>query len=140
MNIPDIVNQLKPLVDAGLCVLIWLVQVIIYPSFEFCDVKQFKYWHSRYTQRISWFVVPLMFCQLGVHGWLIVHNLNALSLFAASLIATAWIATFVLSVPCHHRLQRSGYDVATIRRLVKTNWLRTVAWTTVFVLDLYTRI
>ncbi|GAA4448140.1 hypothetical protein [Novipirellula rosea] len=137
MNIPDIVLQLKPLVDTGLCVLIWLVQWIIYPSFEFCDLDRFQSWHRRYTQLISFFVIPLMFVQVGLHGWAIVSNPSFADGFAILCIAIAWVSTFMLSVPCHNRLQRHGYDVVTIRRLVHTNWIRTVAWTAVLASDLF---
>ncbi|WP_442505800.1 hypothetical protein SH528x_004609 [Novipirellula sp. SH528] len=136
MNIHDIVLQLKPLVDAGLFVLIWLVQWIIYPSFEFCDPDRFKSWHTRYTQLISFFVIPLMFAQVGLHGWAIVSDPSIAGWFAILCIAIAWGSTFVLSVPCHNRLQQHGYDVATIGRLVQTNWVRTAAWTAVLIVDL----
>jgi hypothetical protein len=33
----------------------------------------------------------------------------------------------VLQVPCHRTLER-GFDPAVARRLVATNWIRTVCW------------
>ena len=38
-----------------------------------------------------------------------------------------WAFTFLLSVPCHDRLAK-GWHAPTHRRLVRTNWLRTIAW------------
>jgi len=54
---------------------------------------------------------------------------SALS-FAAML--GAWIVTFTISAPCHRFLQRNGKDPETITCLIRTNWLRTVCWITVF--------
>ena len=39
-----------------------------------------------------------------------------------------WLSTMVLQVPCHRRLE-TGFDAAVARRLVRTNWVRTFAWT-----------
>ncbi len=43
-----------------------------------------------------------------------------------------WLATFILSVPCHRQLQKSGKDLSTINRLVATNWIRTILWSLLF--------
>jgi len=44
-----------------------------------------------------------------------------------ALLLLIWLSTAVLQVPAHHRLG-SGFDPATHRRLVLTNWVRTWAW------------
>jgi hypothetical protein len=51
----------------------------------------------------------------------------ATAAIGAVLLAVVWASTFLLQVPCHHRLEQ-GYEAAAIRRLVATNWLRTLAW------------
>ena len=38
-----------------------------------------------------------------------------------------WASTFFLQVPCHLRLS-AGWDAATHRLLVQSNWIRTVLW------------
>ena len=53
----------------------------------------------------------------------------ALSLVGLALVAVIWGSTHFLQVPCHRRLAESGPDRATLRRLVVTNAIRTVAWT-----------
>lgn len=47
---------------------------------------------------------------------------------AIGLVAVAWLATAFLSVPCHSKLN-AGFDADIHRRLVDTNWIRTIAWT-----------
>jgi hypothetical protein len=43
------------------------------------------------------------------------------------MLAGIWLATALLSVPCHQQLAL-GYDADLIERLVATNWVRTVLW------------
>ncbi|MFM7552563.1 MAG: hypothetical protein ACKO7Q_06955, partial [Actinomycetota bacterium] len=45
-----------------------------------------------------------------------------------ALVATCWAVTVLLSVPAHARLS-ARYDAAALDRLVRTNWIRTAAWT-----------
>jgi hypothetical protein len=47
----------------------------------------------------------------------------------AGLVAVGmiWASTIFLQVPCHNRLL-SGFDLDTYRRLVNTNWIRTLLW------------
>lgn len=44
------------------------------------------------------------------------------------LLSIVWVSTFLLQVPLHNALNHA-YDSEKIRRLVKTNWIRTLAWT-----------
>jgi hypothetical protein len=43
------------------------------------------------------------------------------------LIAFIWASTFLLQVPAHSQLS-SGFDETSWRMLVRSNWLRTIAW------------
>ena len=40
----------------------------------------------------------------------------------------AWLCTAVFQAPIHLRLMR-GFDAPLIRRLILSNWIRTLAWT-----------
>jgi hypothetical protein len=44
-----------------------------------------------------------------------------------ALLAIIWLSTALVQVPCHGLLEK-GFDAAIHRRLVTTNWTRTVAW------------
>ncbi|BBM82710.1 hypothetical protein [Candidatus Uabimicrobium amorphum] len=113
-------------INAMLFILIWLVQLIIYPSFAYCDHEQFVMWHNRYTGLISLFVVPLMFAQVFLALCMLHNTWNYVIL---GLIVGVWLTTFLLSVPCHNSLHNNGYDQEVIRKLVLTNWPRTIMWT-----------
>ncbi len=124
------------LASFGLLVLIWLVQVIIYPSFRHIDPVTFPRWHEVYTGKITVFVVPLMFSQLGIAGWRAFAEGRPLDWVILVLVIGCWVSTFGWSVPCHDRLHRHGKDIAVIERLIRTNWPRTLLWTAVAVLAL----
>ncbi len=55
----------------------------------------------------------------GVPGWLAWVGLAA--------VGALWLSTFLLQVP-QHEVLRAGFDADAHRRLVSTNWLRTVLW------------
>ncbi len=57
-------DLIRLICDTGLFVLIWMVQLIIYPSFIFYEPKDLYKWHSKYTKRIAFIVIPLMLGQL----------------------------------------------------------------------------
>lgn len=58
------VELLRLLFDFGLLVLIWLVQLVIYPSFLHYVNKELMIWNKIYTVFISLVLIPLMFGQL----------------------------------------------------------------------------
>ncbi len=112
----------------GLLVLIWLVQIIIYPGFGRIPRGDFIPYHRWYTLRIGAVVVPLMAGELiAVAAWLWSRPQDPAALFCAAALAVIWGSTAALQVPVHRRLQH-GKDAALIRRLVATNWIRTAAW------------
>jgi hypothetical protein len=54
---------IRLLLDFGLVVLIWLVQLVIYPGFKFYSPSNLALWHKIYTGRIGVAVVPMMVWQ-----------------------------------------------------------------------------
>ena len=115
-------------VSWGLCILIWMVQVIIYPGYRQIPSKVFISYHRWYAIRISAVVIPLMLCEMVIAiVWLSLDIYSLFGLISAILIVIIWLSTFLLQVPMHKCLQ-SGKDDACIGRLVNTNWIRTIAW------------
>lgn len=122
-------------VDFGLVVLIWMTQLIVYPSFLACDPDRFVAWHRSYTRRIALLVVPLMFGQAGLHALRLAYAPTPVSVGAAAAVAAAWVVTFVGAVPCHRALSTEGLSEAVIRRLLRWNRWRTACWTGAFLLS-----
>lgn len=116
----------------GMVAVIWFVQLVHYPLFARVGVRGFAQYEARHRARISWIVVPLMLLELGTAIALVWPAALAWAprwerVAGLTLVAAAWAVTFALSVPEHARLS-GGFDLDSWRRLVSTNWLRTLAW------------
>ena len=119
-----------------MCMLIWLVQLVVYPAFRVVEEERFTHWHHAYMRTISFIVIPLMTAQAGLVAIRCATHPNTTTLLTLLALVGAWITTFAFSVPCHNKLQADGKDDAAISRLIATNWIRTAAWTVVLVLGL----
>lgn len=112
--------------------LIWFVQIVHYPLFELASESRFQRFAAQYQRRTSYVVVPLMITEAVTALTLLVASPPGLSRaplwLGLLLLAVIWLSTGLFQIPLHRRLT-NGRDVAAIRRLVTSNWLRTVAWT-----------
>ncbi len=131
----DVIPLVQLVADVGLVVLIWMVQLIIYPAFHFIEKDRFVQWHAAYARAIAILVIPLMFAQAISVLAGIVLDPAAPGIVQLVLVFAAWLSTFALSVPCHGKLRARGKDDAVITRLIRTNWPRTIAWSFVALLD-----
>jgi len=115
-------------VSWGLFILIWLVQIIIYPGLARIPSNDFVNYHEWYVTRITMVVLPLMICEILIAiAWFFLQDNLFYPIVAGSLVILVWCSTFTFQVPIHKSLQ-AGKDKSKIRRLVATNWIRTVAW------------
>ena len=116
----------------GMFGLIWLIQLAHYPLQVHVPDDRFVAYQASHLWRVTLVVGPLMLLELIVAVWLVQLPLHGSMLLAAwigiALVAIIWISTAVLQIPCHFKLER-GRDEAAIRKLVLTNWIRTLAWT-----------
>jgi hypothetical protein len=55
------------------------------------------------------------------------HRERAL-MASIALIPLNWLWTAILQAPIHMKLMQ-GFDAAVVRRLILSNWLRTLTWT-----------
>jgi len=112
---------------------IWTIQMAQYPLFARIGAAQWEDYHAVYTRSITVVVLPAMVTELGTSGLLALLRPAWLSpplLWAGfACAALTWAVTFFVSVPLHDTLGR-GFSAGTIARLVATNWLRTLFWTT----------
>lgn len=121
-------------VDFGLVVLIWLVQLIIYPSFQYMSADQLAVWHPKYSNLITLIVGPLMLAQVGIIGWEFLNRFSWLTVASAGLVGLMWASTAFQAVPIHNAIAAGDASPETLARLVSINWVRTVGWTIVFAL------
>lgn len=112
--------------------LIWFVQVVHYPLFAHIDEAAFCSYAAQHVRRTGFVVAPLMLIECATATWLMLQppgtDIAATSYAGFALLLVAWLSTAMLQIPCHRRLE-NGKDLATIQRLVATNWIRTAAWT-----------
>jgi hypothetical protein len=112
--------------------MIWTVQVLHYPLFSAVGSEGFAAYQAAHASRVTAIVaVPwalevtttaalLVVAPRQVPGWLLGTG--------AALAVVPVVVTVAVSVPAHGILGR-GFDAGAHRRLVRTNWLRTLAWT-----------
>lgn len=112
--------------------LIWFVQLVHYPLFAQVGADGFAAYEAAHTQRTSIAVIGAMLAELGTAVGLVWARPAQIAATEAwiglGLVGVIWASTFFLQVPAHARLGQ-GFDAATARKLVRTNWIRTVAWT-----------
>ena len=122
-------------IDFAMFVLIWVVQVIVYPVFQQVAPSRFSAWHRSYCNKIGFFVLPLMFAQLIESASACFFEGGVLDWSKMAVVLGAWIVTFFVSAPFHRRLSQSGQDQVVIGSLLFTNWMRTFLWSGVLVIS-----
>ena len=112
--------------------LIWFVQVVHYPLFRDVGTGSFVAYEHRHTRLTTAVVWPPMLVELVTAIALVRWRPEAAPAFAVwvalALVVAIWFSTALLQVPAHRTLAQ-GFDEMTWRRLVRSNWLRTILWT-----------
>jgi hypothetical protein len=120
---------------------IWFAQMIHYPLLGRVGKEVFVEYEKENTRRTGWVVIPAMAMELITALLLLWRQPDGLlSLYAwlnAALLAGIWVSTFTLQAPYHNLLVKR-FNPAVWRSLVRTNWIRTAAWTLRSILLLYT--
>lgn len=113
--------------------LVWFVQVVHYPLFHAVADADRAAYARLHARRTTWVVAPVMSLEAATALWLAVqpppHLAGSwLPGAGAALVVALWLSTALLQVPLHERLGAGG-GPDVVARLVRTNWLRTLAWT-----------
>lgn len=120
------------LATASMVGLIWFVQVVHYPLFDGVGADRFAEYARSHQRRTSFVVGPPMAIEGVTALWLAVEQpagVPALSAWLGLvLLGIIHASTVFLQVPEHGALG-AGHDARRVRRLVRTNWIRTIGWT-----------
>lgn len=119
--------------------LIWTIQIVHYPLFLEVGKTVFKTYENKHQQKIGPLVAPLMVAELFCSVvWLLFFFKDALIIAIAQfvLVLGIWLSTFFIQVPLHHKL-KDGYNYSIIKKLINTNWFRTIFWTARSLLLIY---
>jgi hypothetical protein len=106
---------------------IWFVQIVHYPLFSRVGEAAFAEYERHHARRTGWVVAMPMLLELGTAIATVWCIGDVLAWCGLGLLAVVWTSTGLWQVPAHRRLE-SGFDAVTHRRLMRTNWVRTVAW------------
>ena len=117
--------------------LIWFVQIVHYPLMGMVPDQISLRYAAEHQWRTTWIVAPAM-CVEAISGLLVVfvHPVGmgpGVAALGFLIIVFIFYRTGVVHVP-QHRFLASQHEVdtcrdETCRELVRSNWLRTVAWT-----------
>lgn len=130
----DPTTQLVLLLHAGATLamfgLIWFVQIVHYPLMCGVGAEGYTRYQHTHMSRTTWVVAPLMLIELAT-GVLLIPLLGpsfyAYTAPGLAMIILLWVSTAALQVPTH-KVLTSGFAPDAHRRLVATNWVRTVLW------------
>jgi hypothetical protein len=117
---------------------IWTMQILNYPLLSRIAASSFTDYENAHNRRFALVVAPAVLAVLATTVLMFVGRSRDLPTWtpiaAAALIGIILVSTILLQAPAHGRLA-GGFDAAVHARLVATNWIRTVAWTVLAVVD-----
>jgi hypothetical protein len=123
------IHTLSTLMMVGV---IWFVQLVHYPLFVYVGEREFGCFEREHVRRTTWIVAPLMIAEAATAIGLLLFSWGSqyrgVMLLGLLLLVVIWASTAFIQVPCHKKLNK-GLDLSAAHRLVRTNWIRTVAWT-----------
>jgi len=107
---------------------IWLIQLVHYPSFHYIHLKKFKSFCNFHQKSITYIVFPAMLIELISSIALLLHNSSSLLLWVNLIsVSATWFFTIFFSMPLHSKLlEHKSKEV--INKLIYTNWPRTITW------------
>tara|TARA_B110000003_G_scaffold233735_1_gene237137 strand:- start:7369 stop:7791 length:423 start_codon:yes stop_codon:yes gene_type:complete len=114
--------------DAGLLVLTWTIQLIVYPSFLFYTAKELVTWHKIYTKTIALIVIPLMLGQLGITIYQVFLVQNIFTFTSIVLVVFLWGITLLKFAPMHQQISEGNTQIQLLKKLAQNNWIRTIIW------------
>jgi len=120
------------ILDFGMLVLIWIVQLVIYPGFKDYQKQDLLRWHKKYIDRITYIVMPLMIGQLSLVVVQVYMSFQFYNTITLVLLLLFWASTFFQFVPMHNSISFGNLNTYALDMLVRKNWIRTCILTFVF--------
>ena len=110
---------------------IWFVQIVHYPLFASIPSEAYPAYERLHQRLTTWVVAPAMVTELLSGAWIATfvvdyRNSPLFGLAGAALIIV-WLSTVLLQVPCHQLLAEK-FSPIVHRKLVRSNWIRTLGW------------
>lgn len=113
--------------------MIWSMQVFEYPLFALVGRNEFPSYHAAHNRSLPFFVILPSVFALGsavLLFWIRPTGIPPWSVVLVVVLDLAvLVSTVVWQAPLHGKLDREGFSAEIIRRLVRSNWIRTLLWT-----------
>ena len=112
---------------------IWVIQLLHYPSFHFINDQKYVDFQHFHMQRISFIVIPAMLVELASGLLLAYFFRSSLTIILLAFLLGIWGITFIFFTNIHQNLT-NGYDHSIVDRLIQINWSRTALWSLRFII------
>jgi len=113
--------------------LIWFVQIVHYPLLSIVGEDQFRAYMKQHRRLTSRVVGPLMLVEAFTSAGLLYQPPAAGQVCwlwcGLGLVLVIWLSTACLQMPRHTALTDHGFSASHHTALVRTNRVRTLAWT-----------
>ena len=126
LNNDNIVINIHFASTAVMVGVIWVIQLLHYPTFHYIEKNNYSQFQKFHMNRISYIVIPAMVIEMLSGIMLVIINDDFIISF--SFLVCIWIITFVFFTNIHQRLL-SKYENTAVEKLVNLNWIRTAFWT-----------
>lgn len=110
---------------------IWTIQLLTYPMMQAVPADGFVSYELMHRNRVTALLAVLAPTEIVATAGVVLFVDDVpswLSIGAGALLFAIWLSTLLYYAPLHMRLS-TGFDPVTHRLLVRTNWIRTAAWT-----------
>ena len=110
--------------------IIWIIQILHYPTFLFVDKKHYTEFQKFHMKNISYLIIPIMLVELltGLSILLKIKMINFYFFASFGLLILIWLITALFFSKFHSELSNK-YNHDTILKLIRLNWIRTFFWT-----------
>ena len=110
--------------------IIWLVQILHYPTFLYIDIDRYTEFQNFHMKNISFLIIPLMLLEF-LTGFLLLFFVNKIDFYFSisfGLLVLIWLITALFFSKYHSALSNK-YERGIILKLIRMNWVRTFFWT-----------
>jgi hypothetical protein len=125
MSIPLLIHIISTSI---MCGVIWVVQLVHYPLFNFVRKEDFSQFEKSHCNRITLIVLPTMGVEL-LSGALLLYisQENLIYQINLFLLILIWLSNSLIQNRQHQKLSL-GYNEKIHKNLVNFNWIRTILW------------
>ena len=126
----SILELVHLLTTAMMVSIIWLVQILHYPTFLYIDIDRYTEFQNFHMKNISFLIIPLMLLEF-LTGFLLLFFVDEIDFYFSisfGLLVLLWLITASFFSKYHSALSNK-YERGIILKLIRLNWVRTFFWT-----------